>query len=76
MTKEEEWELELAKRRTGGPLSHDAFDHLMRNSVNILQGPDDPLIDDMTAYTRLNVAKYRKARQSHVLERRVSTWKQ
>jgi len=35
----------------------------MRNSVEILQGANDPLIDDMTAYMREYIARAGKAKR-------------
>jgi hypothetical protein len=44
------------------------LDVLMRDAVNVLKGPDDPRIDEITAYMREYVRRCRKAKRSEFAE--------
>ena len=71
LTQEEQMRSELTERRAGADLGVRAFDHLMRNSVSILQGRDDPLINDMTAYMRWVQARRAKAERGEIVDEAV-----
>ena len=47
------------------------FDYLMRNSVEVLKGPDDPCIDEITAYMREYVRRCEKAKRGHVSDEEI-----
>jgi hypothetical protein len=51
-----------------------AFDYLMRNSVAILEGPDDPRVDEIAAYMRKQKARVdqgKKMKPSHSVDEAV-----
>jgi hypothetical protein len=51
-----------------------AFDALMRNAVNILKGPDDPRIKEITAYMRkykANIDAGRKVKPSEYADEKI-----
>jgi hypothetical protein len=45
-----------------------AFEDLMRNSVNVLKGSDDPRIWQIIAYMRQHLARARKANRSETAD--------
>ena len=48
-----------------------AFDYLMRHSVEILEGPDDPRVDEIAAYMRKQKARVdqgKKMKPSHSVD--------
>jgi hypothetical protein len=54
----------------------DAFEALMRNAVSILKGPNDPRIEEITAYARkykANIDAGRKVKPSEYADERVLT---
>jgi hypothetical protein len=49
-----------------------AFEESMRNAVNVLKGPDDPRIDEITAYMREYLRRSAKAKRSEFADPRIN----